>query len=726
MIKLIRELRQRRVFRGAGYYLLAAWGVLQVADVIAEPAGLPAWSMTVLLYLLVLGFPVAMVLSWRFDIGEHGLVRTQAENLEGVPPEPLRTVDYLIIAALIAVSSAALYGLLPVAQQAADERGDDAAPMPALRANAVAVLPFVDISQGQDQGFLGEGISDTVMHVLAQIGELSVTARTSSFAFKGKNLSVREIATALAVAHVLEGSIQRAGDKVRIIARLIDARDEIEVWSGYYDRTVESIFAIQDEIAREVAAALTTKVLGKGGSEAVDEGYRPRLDAYEKFILGKQQFALGTVPGWKAARTLFQEAVNLDPGYALAWVHLAQATLSVPAEKESRSTVIGKAMALVEKAIDLDPRLAEAQLQSARILMVQKRAVEAGAAVQRALALRPSYADAFALQSELAFGSTDFDEALVRIRRAIELDPQENAYRSQLAEILWAQGRSEEAFATIKTAIQRNPELGSNYLKLGRWSEQFGEIGKGAYWNLQAIRLYQDPKTEQWAHCFNLVQLWAFDRAKSCVDEFLSLYPDHVEARQYRAILSWDVEAAIANLQPEVGANPNFHYRRYQLADWLAAEARWEDVIDVLKPTAPEFFSSDPVVNDFNVWSALNIARALFGLGDDAQATAILEAGLDYLDRRRKLQGTGFTLGIDDVQFLIVLGRYDEAMERLTKAVQAGWRFYSFLVPFSPLFDPVRERADFQAAMQTIEDDMAGHLAWYLEHRDDPMESVTL
>ncbi|MDP5052296.1 MAG: hypothetical protein NWP69_00785, partial [Congregibacter sp.] len=402
-MRLISELRQRRVFRGAGYYLLAAWGVLQVGDVVVEPAGLPPWSMTALLYLLVLGFPIAMILSWRYDIGEHGIVRTQIDGGDDAAPDPLRAIDYLLMVLLLGLGGGALYQLLPMAQQVDESRTASlGSGLQALPSNTIAVLPFADISQSQDQGFLGDGISDTVMHVLSQIAELKVTARTSSFAFKNQNISVGDIALALSVAHVLEGSIQKAGDKVRIIARLIDARVGTEVWSGYYDRAIDSIFAIQDEIAREVATALVTEVLKTGESQILDNQYRPPLDAYEKFILGREQLSLRSGPGFQAAQQLFREATELDPDYPLAHVYLGMATL-MASPPQNRAAALEEAGVAIAKALDLDPQLAEAHGANAQLLLAMKRFDEAETSIQRALELKPSYADAYASYSTLFY-----------------------------------------------------------------------------------------------------------------------------------------------------------------------------------------------------------------------------------------------------------------------------------------------------------------------------------
>ncbi|MCH5378242.1 MAG: hypothetical protein JJ992_30160, partial [Planctomycetes bacterium] len=234
---MLLELRRRRVFRGIGFYLVGAWTLLQVAEVVAEPAGLPGWTLTALLYVAVVCFPLAVWVAWRYELTDHGLVRTRAATAAETEADySLKPSDYVIFVALLSiVVVVAWQGLSGIrsdaneAQMAVDQAAE--AEREAIE-NSVAVLPFSDLSQNADQGFLGDGIADTVLHVLSQVKGLTVSARTSSFAFRNRDLTVEEISRELGVEHVLEGSVQRAGDQIRVIARLIDARNSREILSG--------------------------------------------------------------------------------------------------------------------------------------------------------------------------------------------------------------------------------------------------------------------------------------------------------------------------------------------------------------------------------------------------------------------------------------------------------------------------------------------------------------
>lgn len=213
MLGLIRELRRRKVFRGAAIYLVATWAVLQVVDVIGDAAGLPGWTMRVLLYVAVIGFPLAVFLGWRYEFGEHGLVKTKPVDSE-TEQEPLAVRDYVAISVFVAVSVVAGWQIIPPlledppAQPEAREES-------VISDNSIAVLPFVEIGQGGD-GYLADGLSETLTHVLGQVEGLAVTARTSSLAFKNRSENILDIARALRVAYVVEGSVQQAGSRVQI------------------------------------------------------------------------------------------------------------------------------------------------------------------------------------------------------------------------------------------------------------------------------------------------------------------------------------------------------------------------------------------------------------------------------------------------------------------------------------------------------------------------------
>jgi len=725
LVTLVRRMRERRVFRGAGYYIVGAWALLQVGDVVVEPAGLPTWSMTALLYLLILGFPLAIFLSWRYDITEHGIVRTMASGGEGANPDvlQLRIADYLILAMLLGILGFVGYRSLIMARDAGEHLADGGPAIQSASAaplESIAVLPFADLSPGEEKAFLGDGISDTVTHVLSQVDGIQVIARTSSFAFKNRNLPVQEIAAALKVAHILEGSVQRAGDKLRIIARLINAATGAEVWSGYYDRSMEGVFAIQDEIAQEVATALRVTVLGQGDVD-VEPGYRPKLAAFEAFILGREALDRGGAESLGEAVEQFQRAVDIDPGYALAYVMLGKATAmtSNPSGGASRRDAVEASGAFVRKALDLDPLLPEAHVGQASYQLAIKEFAGAERSARRALELSPSHPEAYETLHVVFWVQGQYDEALAMARRAAELDPEDDGYQLTLANALWSVGRSEASMAKIRQVLERDPRSLKAMTAAARYLRQLGRSGEALYWDERALALDSRNPSRQFTVCLGILQLWDLEAARSCVERHLEAHPQDPEARHYHALLTGNAQAGIANAREQVEANPNFWYRKMQLLDWLVVDGANEEALAVVRSGFPELLEDPPRVRDMTVWVARNLAVALAGLGQTEQARAVNEAGLAHLEVQRKLQGSALATGIDDVYFLANLGALDEAIDRLSEAIDRDWQFYSFGLLFED-FLPAALVADprFDQQVERLAAIMAEERAWYEANRD--------
>jgi adenylate cyclase len=283
------ELQRRHVIRIVLAYLVVAWILVQVAVAIQAPLGLPGRFSTLVIVLLAIGFPIVSVLAWAFDITVDGIKRT---------PPPQAQVELATQTAPIEPAPAVT------------------APLPAADPRSIAVLPFVNMSSDPDQEYFSDGLSEELLNVLSQIENLRVIARTSCFAFKGKNADVREISRQLGVAHVLEGSVRKSGDRLRITAQLIDAADGGHLWSQTYDRELQDVFAIQDEIARAVAGALSI-TLGVGEATA-ETGRTEDLETYDLYLRARAQISGFGPDDFARAADLFRQAVASDPGFSRA------------------------------------------------------------------------------------------------------------------------------------------------------------------------------------------------------------------------------------------------------------------------------------------------------------------------------------------------------------------------------------------------------------------------
>lgn len=722
---LIARLRKRRVFRSAGYYILGAWLILQVGDVIVEPAGLPVWTMTAVLYAVVIGFPVALFLGWRYDITDQGLIRTEAGANHPANPELLRLkpLDFAIIAGLLMALGIATWQLSNIAKQAeAPGTSRDIAAQQDLinySSGSIAVLPFTSLSADESQRYLAYGISETVMQALAQVDGLDVTARTSSFAFEGQNLGIPEIGRKLQVNHLLEGSVQQGGGQVRIIARLINTQSGLEVWSENYDRGMDSVFDIQDEIAQEVTTALMVNVLGNE-NVVVSSGYQPRLAAFEELVLGRDAMEDQTQTGFAEAKQRFERAIEIDPGYPLAYVMLSRVSADSGMDTmNQRAMTLDRAESFVKKALDLDPLLPEAYIRQAEIQLARKQFVQAEQSAQRALELGPGMSGAYIALRDIYETQQRFDQALDFARKAVELDPETNQNRMSLARSLWDVGRSEAAIETIKEAINRHPELIGNYVVLSRQLRQIGRSGEALYWDRHALDLDPEAPNLTFNFCLSLLQVWAVEESRQCIEDFLVKYPDDAEANNYLALITRDVELGLRTMRAQVEANPDFWYRKMQLADWLARAELSEELIELGREAFPGLYLDAPEVQPMSIWFAKNLVQAYFQQGKDENANTLIDAALAHLDGQRKLQGTGLSTGTDDVAFLALRGDMDLAIERLREAIDRDWQFFSFGLIVPSIFpEALLAEPGFQEQVARQREIMKEEYAWYLANRD--------
>ncbi len=335
------ELRRRNVIRMAGLYLVGAWLIVQVAETVLPVFGVPDWVLRALIILLALGFLPALVFSWIYELTPEGLKRdAEVDPARSIASQTANRMDQLTLAGvviLLAVIAADRYwpqervapttpvaAGLAVADQAADVHPAAAGTeKPALVQKSIAVLPFADMTETGDQAWFVDGLAEEILNALARLPELKVTARTSSFQFREPDRDIRVIAGTLGVAHVLEGSVRRIGDRLRITAQLIRAEDGFHLWSDSYDRTSDDLFEVQREVAENVAATLDVLLDGPKRERMFASGTR-NVRAFEQFLKGREMFfnAHAATPGATlvAANRFFERAKALDPGYGKAAV----------------------------------------------------------------------------------------------------------------------------------------------------------------------------------------------------------------------------------------------------------------------------------------------------------------------------------------------------------------------------------------------------------------------
>lgn len=474
MNNLLTELRRRNVFRVAAAYLVVGWIVMQVVSTIGNAAGLPDWSDSLVLVLLIGAFPIVLFIAWAFELTPEGMKLTAAvPEDQSTASQTARKLDYAIVAGLVVLVGVIVWQQMATPQAATDR--ELAARLQADTGASVAVLPFADMSENGDQAYFADGISEEILNVLVRIPDLQVAGRTSSFAFRGQDQDLRIIGDALDVSHVLEGSVRRSGTRLRITAQLIRSEDGFHLWSETYDREIADIFDIQDEIAGAVANELATSLGLDTG--AVSVARTSDLAAYESFLHARQLYRDRGQANLELAASMLTETLARDPEYGPGWTLLAGVYGVMPFYRQGNNEpapelrVRWNALAVetARRAIAINPADAQAHAFLGSALTENWNWIEGLDMLDRAVALAPNDPDvldtAAQILAKVGYGA----EALVLSEHAVALDPQAAIYRNTFGNALARQGRFEEADAQFRASIEIDPGLRFPYTNL-MWS----------------------------------------------------------------------------------------------------------------------------------------------------------------------------------------------------------------------------------------------------------------
>ncbi|HSJ16254.1 MAG TPA: tetratricopeptide repeat protein, partial [Longimicrobiales bacterium] len=473
----IAELRRRRVFRAAIVYVVGAFAALQGADILVPALALPDWTMTLLVVLVLLGFPVVMGLAWAFDLGPGGVTRTPGSDEPVIRPRiaaeegpgPRPDGSRLRSGSVLAGSGRAV--------------------------PSVAVVPFLNMSADAENEYFADGITEDVIAHLSKVRALRVISRTSVMPFKKRGHSLREIGAQLGATTLLDGSVRRVGDRVRIVAELVDVETDQHLWAETYDRDLTDIFSIQTDVALHIAAALEAEL-------SPDEQVRIRkeptanLQSYELYLKGRHLY-IGYTPGsLRRAIEYFRRAIEGDPEYALAYAGIALAYAEL---NETGALAPGvarrQAMDAAAEALRLDPCLGEAHCAMAHLKSLWEFDWEgADAGFRRAIELSPSLADAYDFYGRFCSALGRFDEALALQRRAQELDPL--AHRLDVSTTLLRAGRYAEAATETERALEFDPDHDRAHATLGWALFQQGRTAEGLAELERAVEL--SPGNTQW------------------------------------------------------------------------------------------------------------------------------------------------------------------------------------------------------------------------------------
>jgi adenylate cyclase len=459
--KFFEELKHRNVVRVAVLYLLACWLILDPVHVVFHMLEVPAWANRLVVVLMAVGFPAVLLFAWAFEITPEGLKPT----VEVDPKRSIRTLtgrrlDRAIIVVLVLALG---YFVADKFWLAKPPETTPPAPLPpaaiAVPDKSIAVLPFVDMSEKKDQEYFSDGLTEELIDRLSHSPELKVIARTSSFSFKGKSEDVRAIASKLGVANLLEGSVRKAGNELRITAQLIRAADGTHLWSQTYNRKLDDVFRIQDEIAEAVVRSLRVSLLEGTMPSAIGT---QDMEAYTLYVQARSIFVrAGTQAEWEKVVDYLQEAIKLDPSFAPAWAWLSRArTEQIDQRYVPSQQGWEEARRAAEKALALDPKLSEAHIAMAKIQMWYDHDwVGAQGQVRQALELDPSSWSALNYAAQFAKAMGHADKAVEFFQRIVASDPLNAIAYANLGWGLYRAGRLSEAAVALRKALDLNPKF---------------------------------------------------------------------------------------------------------------------------------------------------------------------------------------------------------------------------------------------------------------------------
>jgi TolB-like protein/Flp pilus assembly protein TadD len=727
-LSFFEELKRRNVFRVAIAYLAFAWLLIEVAGTLFPGFGIPDWAFRFVVILLALGFVPTLVLSWAYEITPDGLKREKEVVRDAasakVTAKRLDWITILLVVAafaFIAVDRVWLQ-VRPAAQTASPAAETDRPPdseAADTTPNSIAVLPFANRSANPDDVFFVDGIHDDLLTFISQIGTLKTISRTSVMQYRDSTKPIPQIAAELGVGTVLEGGVQRAGNQVRINVQLIDAATDAHLWSKIYDRelTAANIFAIQSEIAGEIADALR-ETLTPQARRRIDTVPTENLAALEAYFVGKQSMALRTGKALDLAIEKFEEAISLDPAFALAWVNLADAARLATSYggTRTRDEALQISRAAVDRALELDPTLGEAHVALANLRRWEDRYDAAEAAYQRGIELNPNYASAYQWYGEML--GLDLSgpgmagrmaEALELSKKAVELDPLSPIINNDYGEVLEQAGRPEEALVYFRKAVDIEPRFITGYLQIASlYSESLSRVDEAVL----ALREAIDRDSTSWFRMSWLgwlyLNLGDSDKAADWHQRALDSAPDGVIPD---IAIEWAIERGEYELALELARSASENdwqsdWQNEMLAHLLLKSGRTDEARVSYADAYPGLFDEEnPQIQ--GDWRPVPTAVLILSRsGDRPAAERLANTTLELLSNYPRTGPGG--KNIADARLLAILGNREGALVALRQAVDEGWRDnWWYLLEHDPALEALHDEPLFITIRKKIEADMA-------------------
>lgn len=677
-IGFIGELKRRNVVRVGVAYLVSAWLLLQLADIVLENIAAPQWVMQAFMLALVIGLPVALIFAWAFELTPEGLKREhEVDRSQSITPQTGRKLDFIIIGVL-----AVVVVLLLVDRFAASESDDVAEPVSSETAQetdqvedkettptssptpSIAVLPFVNMSSDPEQEFFSDGISEEILNALAKVKELKVAGRTSSFAFKGKDQDLRQIGLALGVAHILEGSVRKSGDTVRITAQLIQVDDGFHLWSETYDRQLTNVFAIQDEIATAILEQMKAHLVGMDESSTIEVAQRTDPQVYENYLLAKQRIYERKRLSIEAAADLLDQAIAKDASYAPAYAQRAITALLLSeynygetkqAEAESQAKLY------IDKALKLDPEQAEAWAALGLYHSTRPGEIQQSIkALEKALSINPNLIDA-SNWMQIAYGAIgDNARALQILEDMVLRDPLYPPGFSNAINLYNTFGQTDKSWALIERIrpfLPGDPLIlqaeGNTWMTLGQPSKAIPLLEAG-------LKTQANDSVMKQMFGWGLLSTGQYERVAEVGHPWHKAIALSVLGRNEEALMIGQKQAA----EGEVSTLINELARTEQHSELVEfIESRWPDLAAFEK----EYPDGGTGYGDM-----IDIASAYAHVGNTLRFDDAMER-VRLAHERSRTQGVNVSYFLrDDARYFALAGDNEQAIAVLSAAADAG------------------------------------------------------
>ncbi len=695
--QFIKDAGRRQVLPTVALYIVAAWVAIQVAD-LAIDAGVLRWALRDVFVAAFLGFPVTLIVAWFYDVTRRGIARTPPVGADASFDKSLHKRDYLLFASLAAVWAVAIVFVHT--------------PTPVDK--SIAILPFENLGHDPNNAMFAFGIRVDLQTQLQNLHDLKIIARESSDKIES-DMSLREIGLKLGAAYIMKGSVERVLDRVRISVTLIDTEEGRQTWASNYDRelTASNWFDIRNEISSVITDSLQAE-LSPAEQDRLETVPTENFAAHQAYLHGKQRMAKRTVGTLAEAIDYFQQAIELDPNYALAYVGLADTYyLHMLYGRLPEDDMLPKMEAAIDKALELDDQLGEAYAILGALQYRKNDLAAAEVAFKRALELNPNYATAHQWYGTILGNLGRREEGLAQKRKAQELDPLSAIINHSIGLTLEILGRIDEALAQYKIVIEIDPAFPNPYDGTARiYWEALGQLDEAVAWFRKSVAL--DPAqayaptrlaliyldlgdSDQAEFWFNRsLQLAPSPYWQNASNEILQSYRgQEAKAQEYgRELLMIDPQSVrtLAHLR-----NHDFKVGRY-----AEARARYERAYPALLK------EDQPTIDEDNLQAAIDLALVLTRTGEQERAEMLLNLALAFLQTAR-LHGNGYE--ISDVRIYALQGKTEAALAALRQLIDQGWRTtWWFSLERDPNLDSIRDEPEFQTMLEEVKADMAAQL----------------